>query len=62
MTGSKQQKSNGTRCSKCNRILTDPKSIAEGIGPICIKKVQAKNHALTAFFGVDPLGTKASTA
>lgn len=24
-------------CMICNRTLTDPKSIAQGIGPICIK-------------------------
>lgn len=27
------------RCQRCHRVLTDPKSIADGIGPECITKV-----------------------
>lgn len=27
------------RCGRCNRDLTDPESIASGIGPICAEKV-----------------------
>jgi len=34
------------RCVKCNRILTDPKSIAKKIGPVCERKEEAKATAL----------------
>lgn len=27
-------------CGRCNRALTDPESIARGIGPECIKKME----------------------
>ena len=28
----------GMRCRRCNRVLTDSKSIKKGIGPICLHK------------------------
>ena len=28
----------GMRCRRCNRVLTDSKSIKRGIGPICLHK------------------------
>lgn len=27
------------KCGRCGRLLTDPQSIADGIGPICIDKI-----------------------
>lgn len=30
------------RCSECHRPLSDPKSIARGIGPVCWRKLQAE--------------------
>lgn len=27
------------KCSRCNRELTDPESIARGIGPVCAEKI-----------------------
>lgn len=29
-------------CSACHRVLKNPKSIAIGIGPVCLRRVQAK--------------------
>jgi hypothetical protein len=29
------------RCGRCGRLLTDPESIARGLGPICIEKESA---------------------
>ena len=60
MSISNQEKSNGTRCSECNRMLTDPKSIANGIGPICIQKVQVNNHALDSFVNPEAPETEVS--
>lgn len=44
------------RCARCGRILTDPRSIADGIGPICKRKIQAAirreqecHHSLVEF-------------
>ena len=28
-----------TRCNRCGRVLTDPKSVARGYGPVCYKKL-----------------------
>lgn len=30
------------RCSECKRPLSDPKSIARGVGPVCWRKLQAE--------------------
>ena len=30
------------RCRRCNRELTDPVTVTQGIGPICKKKEQAE--------------------
>lgn len=32
------------QCAVCGRTLTDPKSIAAGVGPECGKKRQGKRH------------------
>ena len=31
-------------CSKCGRILKNPKSIAMGIGPVCLAKTEKKRR------------------
>ena len=28
------------RCRRCNRVLTNPKSISRGVGPVCWKHIQ----------------------
>jgi len=28
-----------TRCRRCNRLLTNPKSISRGVGPVCWKHI-----------------------
>lgn len=33
---------NTTRCKRCHRVLTDPKSVARGYGPVCGAKVAAE--------------------
>ena len=27
------------RCRRCNRVLTNPKSISRGVGPVCWKHI-----------------------
>jgi len=34
-----------TRCEVCHRRLTDPESIARGIGPVCLKKVEGQGRS-----------------
>lgn len=34
-----QVKKSVVRCKRCNRVLTDPRSIQRGIGPECIEQV-----------------------
>lgn len=33
-------------CARCGRVLTDPRSIGQGLGPVCFRKV--RDHALVA--------------
>lgn len=45
-----------TRCIKCGRTLSDPKSIKLGIGPICRKNGSLKQNKLDAILdNYDPL-------
>lgn len=37
------------KCSRCHRTLTDPRSIANGIGPVCARK--ARNAATVIDLG-----------
>jgi len=30
---------NEIRCRRCNRVLTNPKSISRGVGPVCWKHI-----------------------
>ncbi len=30
------------RCERCHRKLKDPDSVKRGLGPICVKKVEAE--------------------
>lgn len=41
------------KCRECNRKLTNPKSVAEGIGPLCAEKVVTRAAALAG--ARDPL-------
>lgn len=40
---------NDNRCGKCNRRLTDPKSIRRGFGPECIKQVDPRQLPLELY-------------
>lgn len=49
--------SGSARCARCGRILTDPRSIADGVGPICkrkeraaIRREQEQHQPLVGFF------------
>lgn len=35
-----------SRCVRCGRVLTDPRSIARGAGSVCFRKI--RDHALLA--------------
>ena len=45
-----------TRCKICNKPLTDPESIAKGVGPICSTKVsfEARQLDMMGDFREDP--------
>ena len=39
---------NVIRCRRCNRVLTNPKSISRGVGPVCWRHIHGgivKSHA-----------------
>lgn len=45
MTTKTTTASRTTNCKRCHRLLTDPKSVARRLGPVCAKKHAAAQRA-----------------
>lgn len=39
-----------TTCTRCGRKLTDPRSVARGVGPKCAKRIAAKAQEVMAAY------------